>query len=73
MCWSLAVRERVPPMSRRINYTGQQKIAILREHLIEDVPVLEHMDSFHIKHSGCRHCDSSMQTARSAVTMRLFF
>jgi transposase-like protein len=28
-------------MSSRINYTGQQKIAILREHLIENVPVSE--------------------------------
>ena len=41
MCWSLAVRERVPPMSKRINYTGQQKIAILREHFVENVPVSE--------------------------------
>ena len=60
-------------MSRRINYTGQQKIAILRGDLVENVPVLEHMDSFLVEHSGCRHCDSSMQTARSVVTMRLFF
>ena len=28
-------------MSKRINYTGQQKIAILREHLVENVPVSE--------------------------------
>ncbi len=28
-------------MSNRINYTGQQKIAILREHLFENVPVSE--------------------------------
>jgi transposase-like protein len=28
-------------MSRRINFTGQQKIAILREHLVENVPVSE--------------------------------
>jgi transposase-like protein len=28
-------------MSRRINHTGQQKIAILREHLVENVPVSE--------------------------------
>ena len=41
MCWSLAVRVRVPPTSRPINYTGRQKIAILREHLVENVPVSE--------------------------------
>ena len=41
MCWSLAARERVPPMSRRSNDNGQQKIAMLREHLVENVPVSE--------------------------------
>ena len=41
MSWSLAVIGRVPPISGGINYTGQQKIAILCEYHVENVPVSE--------------------------------
>jgi hypothetical protein len=38
VCWSLAITERLSPMSnqrKRVNYSGEEKVAILRAHFVE--------------------------------------
>jgi hypothetical protein len=42
VCWSLAITERLSPMSnhsKRFNYTGEEKVAILRAHFVEGLLV----------------------------------
>lgn len=44
VCQSLAITERFSPMSnhrKRFNYSAQEKVAILRAHLVKGVPVSE--------------------------------
>jgi hypothetical protein len=41
VCWSLAITERLSPMSnqrKRVNYSGEEKVAILRAHFVEWLP-----------------------------------
>jgi hypothetical protein len=38
VCWSLAITERLSPMfnhSKRLDYSGEEKVAILRAHFVE--------------------------------------
>ncbi len=38
VCWSLAITERLSPMSdhrKHVNYSGEEKVAILRDHFVE--------------------------------------
>ncbi len=42
MCWSLAITERLSPISKhrkRVNYSGKENVAILRAHFVEGLLV----------------------------------
>jgi hypothetical protein len=42
VCWSLAITARLSPMSnhrKRVNYSGEEKVAILRAHFVEGLLV----------------------------------